>query len=81
MRTTLSKVFVIRSLMLVALSATLFSFYRPTGAESYKVFLNDKLLFEQYVTKDAAIQTVSIGASKDTDRLSVIDLYPTVRLL
>ena len=72
MRTTLSKVLVIRSLMLVVLSATLFSFSRPTGAESYKVFLNDKLLFEQYVTKDAAIPPVSLGTSNDTDMLNVI---------
>lgn len=61
----------IRLLTLVALIATLSSFLSSPGMESFKVYLNDQLLFEQYVTRDAAVQTVSLKESPGNDLLTV----------
>lgn len=61
----------IRLLMLVALSATLLSFSNAPGADSFKVYLNDKLLFQQYVTRDNAVPTINLGENPGSDLLTV----------
>jgi hypothetical protein len=68
---SISKALVIRSLMFVALSVTLFSFTRPLGMDNYKVYLNEKLLFHQYVGKDNPTQSISLGKAVDKDQLVV----------
>jgi hypothetical protein len=57
--------------MLVALSATLSSFSHAPGADSFKVYLNDKLLFQQYVTRESAIPTINLGENPGSDLLTI----------
>ena len=44
----------LRLLMWIAVSAILFSFSGDMGTDSYKVYLNDKLVLQQYVMRQAA---------------------------
>lgn len=67
----MNEALVIRSLLLVTMSALLFSFSRPLGMESFKVYLNDKLLFEQYMKSDRAVQSLSLDKASDQDILTV----------
>lgn len=60
-----------RLLMLVVLSATLSSFAHAPGADSFKVYLNDKLLFQQYVTRDNAVPTINLGENPGSDLLTI----------
>lgn len=71
MKTIISGASVIRLLMLIALSTTLSSFSGPVGADSFKVYLNDKLLFRQYVMKDAPMQTISLNETSADDHIRV----------
>jgi hypothetical protein len=71
MKTIISGASVIRLLMLIALGTTLSSFSDPVGADSYKVYLNDKLLFRQYVMKDTPMQTISLNANSNGDQLTI----------
>src|SRR4030095_15623473 len=64
------KVSAIRLLMLVVLTTTFSSFAIPLGMDSYKVFLNDKLLFKQFVHKES-IQSISLNESSSSDKLTV----------
>ena len=66
-----SKPLVIRSLMLLLLSVVLFSFTHPLGMDNYKVYLNDNLLFHQYVGKDSPTQTISFDKAADNDQLVI----------
>lgn len=61
----------IRLLMLVVLSAALSSYSHAPGADSYKVYLNDKLLFQQYVTRDTTIPTINLGENPGSDLLTI----------
>ena len=66
-----STVLVIRSLMLIALCATLFSFSRGIGGESFHVYLNDKLLLSQHVTRDMQVKSLDISSSAANDVLKI----------
>jgi hypothetical protein len=71
MKTIISGVSVIRLLMLIALGTTLSSFSGPAGMESFKVYLNDKLLFKQYISRDTPTQTISLSENSATDQLRI----------
>jgi hypothetical protein len=60
----------IRLLMLVVLTTTLSSFSNPLGMDSYKVYLNDKLLFKQFI-EEKPVQSISLNESAGTDQLTV----------
>jgi hypothetical protein len=57
--------------MFIVLSVTLFSFAIPLGMDNYKVYLNEKLLFHQYVGKDNPLQNISFDKAADKDQLVV----------
>ncbi|HEX5172359.1 MAG TPA: hypothetical protein VFW11_24455 [Cyclobacteriaceae bacterium] len=71
MKTNIAVASVIRLLMLVVLGTTISSFTSPLGMDSYKVYLNDKLLFKQFMTKDAPMQTISLNENSNSDQLTV----------
>jgi hypothetical protein len=61
----------IRSLMLVALSTVLFSFSEKIGGDSFSVYLNDKLLLQQYVSRDVTVKSVSLNETATGDVLKI----------
>jgi len=71
MKTIITRASAIRLLMLIALGTTLSSFYRPVGMDSYKVYLNDKMLFKQYLSKDAPMQSISLNENSNSDKLTI----------
>jgi hypothetical protein len=60
-----------RSLVLVALCATLFSFTARIGVESFTIYLNDKLIIQQYLTRDATVKTFSLNPAHAGDILKI----------
>ena len=71
MKTSIPRASAIRLLMLITLTATLFSFFAPVGMDSYKVYLNDKMLFKQYASKDAPVQSLSLSENASSDLLTI----------
>lgn len=62
----------LRLLMWIAVSAILFSFSGDMGTDSYKVYLNDKLVLQQYVMRQAAaIPTLPLEGAEATDELRI----------
>ena len=62
----------LRLLMWIAVSAILFSFSGDMGTDSYKVYLNDKLVLQQYVMRQAAaIPTLPLEGEEATDELRI----------
>lgn len=59
------------SLMLIALSAVLFSFSPRPGGDSFSISVNKKLLFQQFVHADKSIKAVSLTEAMGNDVLSV----------
>jgi hypothetical protein len=55
----------------MAFATTLSAFSGSFGADSFKVFMNDKLLFEKYVTSDHAAKSISLGESSANDQIVV----------
>jgi hypothetical protein len=62
---------VIGSLMLIPLSAILFSFAPAPGGDSFTIYLNDKLLVQQYVHADKSVKTISLYSVNANDELKV----------
>lgn len=54
MKSMISTSSTLRLLMWIAVSAILFSFSGDIGSDSYKVYLNDRLVLQQYVMRQAA---------------------------
>lgn len=61
----------IRSLVLIALSAFLFSFSEKIGGDSYTIYLNDKLLLQEYVHGAKGVKSISLAESSSNDVLNV----------
>ena len=68
---TVSKALAIRSLVLVALCATLFSFSEKIGADSFTIYLNDKLILQQYVGSKEGVKSLSLKTSDANDILKI----------
>jgi hypothetical protein len=62
---------VIGSLMLIPLTAILFSFAPAPGGDSFTILLNDKLLVQQYVHADKSVKTISLTDANANDELKV----------
>jgi hypothetical protein len=62
---------VIGSLMLIPLTAVLFSFAPAPGGDSFTILLNDKVLVEQLVPRDKSIKTISLTDADGNDELKV----------
>jgi len=71
MTTRNPKALAIRLLTLVALVATLSSFSRFLGTDSFKVYLNDNLIFQQYVTRETPVRALSLSESSGDELLTV----------
>jgi hypothetical protein len=59
----------IRSLVLVAVCATMFSF--SPGGDSFTIYLNDKVMIRQYVTPEASARTLALNEINANDVLKV----------
>lgn len=72
MKSIISTSGTLRLLMWIAVSAILFSFSGDMGTDSYKVYLNDKLVLQQYVMRQAAtIPTLPLEGAAATDELRI----------
>ena len=71
MKPTISKLRAVKLLMWIAASAILFSFSGDTGADSYKVYLNDKLILQQYVSRQASVPDLPLDESVANDELAI----------
>jgi hypothetical protein len=61
----------IRSLVLVALCAILFSFTEKLGGDSYTIYLNDRLLLKEYVHDIKNVKSISLSESSANDVLKI----------
>lgn len=61
----------IKSLGLVVLCATLFSFLPGPGGDSFTIYLNDKLMIREHVTPEASMKTLALNVSSANDVLKV----------
>jgi hypothetical protein len=62
---------VIRSLVLVAFSATMFSFSTNPGGDVFTISLNGKEMIKQFVHRDATVKTLSLNESNGDDMLRI----------
>lgn len=60
-----------KTLALLAVCATLFSFTSYRGGDSFSIFLNNKLVFEQHVTMKEGLKSFELGKANYNDQLSV----------
>lgn len=61
----------IRSLVLTALCATLFAFSVNPGTDSFSVYLDNTLLLEQYVSRNAVTKTIPLNENSGGEMLKV----------
>lgn len=66
-----SKLFAIRSVTLAALCLMLLSFSNKIGGESFTIYLNDELVIEQFVTRDANVKALALSESSADDVLKI----------
>jgi hypothetical protein len=72
MKSMISTFGTLRLLMWIAVSAILFSFSGDIGTDSYKVYLNEKLVLQQYVMRQAAtIPTLPLEGAEAGDELRI----------
>jgi hypothetical protein len=61
----------VRSLVLTALCAMLFSFSVNPGADSFTIYLDNTLMLEQYVTRNAVTKTLPLNESSGGETLKI----------
>jgi hypothetical protein len=72
MLTTISKAKAIKRLAGVALCAILFSFSTGSGGgEGFEIYLNSKLVLQQYGNDMNVVKTLNLDKAADNDQLSV----------
>jgi hypothetical protein len=60
-----------KTLALLAVCATLFSFSSYRGGDSFSIFLNDKLVFEQHVAAKEGVKSFELSKANANDELSI----------
>jgi len=60
-----------KPLMLVLLSATILSFSVNWGGDSFRIFLNDKLVVEQYVSQQAGVKSIQLSKASSKDQVVI----------
>lgn len=65
------KIFGIRSLLLLPVFAVLSSFSGSWGGDSYQVYVNNKLVLEQYVHGQKGVKTVALQPANKNDQVSI----------
>ncbi len=66
---TIKKMMAITSL--VALSVTLFSFSVPKGGEGFRIYLDNKLVLQQFGSQMNDVKTISLDKKSSSGQLSV----------
>ena len=66
-----SKASAIRSLVLAALCAGLFSFAAKTGGDRFTIYLNNKLVLQQHVTPETDVKSFSLNTRDGNDVLKI----------
>jgi hypothetical protein len=61
----------IASLILVALSATLFSFSSLPGGESFEIYVNNSMVVQQFVTRDGSLKSFILNEPSSSDVVKV----------
>jgi hypothetical protein len=61
----------IRSLMLVAVCMVLFSFSGEVGRESFEVYLNDKIILQEYVSREADVKSINLDQRAANDVMKI----------
>ncbi len=62
---------VLKALALVVLFATTSSFTGTWGGDHYKIYVNNKLVLEQFVYMQKSVQTISLNQRSVNDQVSV----------
>ena len=57
--------------LLMAFSIALFSFKTGRGGDSFTIYLNNKLVLQQYVYADKSVKTISLSGANPNDELRV----------
>lgn len=70
MKKMLQRSFVVTGLMIV-FSSVLFSFTTSPGGDSFTIYLNNKLILQQYVHADKSVKTLSLSDANPNDELRV----------
>jgi hypothetical protein len=69
---TIKKNFIaINALLLVVLATMNYSFTTVPGGDSFEVYLNNKLLFQQYVAKKEGVKSIQLDKSNYNDEINV----------
>ena len=66
-----SKAMAIKSLGLVALLATMSSFSGTWGGDSYRVYVNNKLVLEEFVHNQKSVKSIQLNQNAADDQVSV----------
>lgn len=61
----------IRSLLLVVLCSALFAFSEGTGVDSFTIYLNEKLMLQQYATPEAKVKKLFLANGDANDVLRI----------
>lgn len=71
MQTKNQKRLAVALLTMAILSVTLFSFSFLPGGDHFEVYLNKKLVFQQFVSQPASLKSVALDESNINDRVGV----------
>lgn len=70
--TTIKKSLIaINALLLVVLSMMNYSFTTVPGGDSFEVYLNNKLLFQQYIAKKEGVKSIQLDKSNYNDQVTI----------
>ena len=72
MLTIISKAKAFKRLAGVALCATLFSFSTGAGGEGFEIYLNNKVVLQQYGNEMNTVKTLNLEQAADNDQLSIM---------
>ena len=61
-----------KSLLLFALFAALTSFSGKFGGDSYQVYVNGKLILEEYVHNQKGVKTIALQKANANDQVSIV---------
>ncbi|HUR12535.1 MAG TPA: hypothetical protein VM012_14265 [Flavitalea sp.] len=61
----------VRSGLFLIFSAVLFSFSLSRGGDVFKIFLNDKMVVEQFVSEKTSVKMLTLDQSNLNDRISI----------
>jgi hypothetical protein len=66
-----SKSIGVKSLVLIMISTTVFSFSGKFGGDVFEIYLNNKLISQQFVTKHEAVKTLQLDQTVSDGRVIV----------